>query len=181
MKYEINVTKDDFIEFNMTFMKHNRYGRRNLMYVRLLMPTIAVICLVALIIMKTPVMQIAITGVLFVIVSAIWVKDSEKIMRKSLKINVDRLEKKGKKMYSTEGEIEFKDDEIDVEEDEVVSVIPYNQVLKLGLTDNNIFIHTDPMKAIIVPYRCLGKDKDRVLNFLRTKVKAVQDNRTTVA
>ncbi|MDD6155046.1 MAG: YcxB family protein [Eubacteriales bacterium] len=175
MRYILEISKEDFIKFNMHQMEHNRIGRKNILYSRLLLPTISIVVVIVMILLKVERQFIAWTAGTLAVASILWMINILKIMERSVRANVDRAAAKGKKFYAENEEITFNEDGVYDFSDEGSFELPYDQVLNAVFVDDAVYLYIDPMKALIVPYRCLGKDKDRVVNLLKSKIERIGD------
>lgn len=81
------------------------------------------------------------------------------------------LEKDGKLPYSKHYTVEFSDDEYVETTENSVSHTKYSNVNKVIYADDAMYLFVDAQQATVILYSCLGEDKQKIIDFIKQKVK----------
>ena len=170
MKFNINVTEQEYIKFNIFFNFHSSVGKRALLFGRLTLPAVAALAVFILCVAGSDRSFILTEALVLLIVSIIWIVGYPGIFKRQLTKNFQRMKKDGKLPYHEKETIEFLDSEVvAVSEDEEMHK-KYADIEKVWVTGEFIMITIDSMRAFILPVRCLDNRKEELLDFLKTKV-----------
>lgn len=100
-EFNIKLDEDDYLELNLYHMLNNSIVRKLLIISRFIIPIIFFILLVKTYIEGTYFQIIIIEGILFTIISILWICFSNKVLLKSLKKKSEKEYKKIKEKWST--------------------------------------------------------------------------------
>lgn len=170
MNYRIKLNDEDYMRFNVFYANHSRAGKRQKNILRATFLLLAVLCLVILIIAGAEHGLVVTEAIILSIVSVIWCVFIPQISEKNIRRRINRLKKDGKLPYHAEAEIEFQDDII-VERSEQGEIrVNYRDIESVYSDKDYLYIFYSVSQAIIVPYNCLGEDKERVTGYVTQKV-----------
>ena len=170
MRFKINTTEEDYINFNIFAGRHTAVGKRGFMTGRLLTAFISVFALILIWIFTEDIWFVLIEGVVLGIVSAIWFAIYPKIYKRSIRKNMERMKKDGKLPYHEEEELDFGDEEIIGTTEREVIRRRYDEIPRIDVTDEYMFIWIDSARAWPVPMRCLGDRSAELMELLKEKV-----------
>lgn len=90
-----------------------------------------------------------------------------KIAKKKIRKHIYKVKEEGPLPYNSKETVEFNDTEIiEVSPREVVNTY-YSEITDFHLSDEYLYLYKDAIRAIIIPYRCLGNKKEELTDFIR--------------
>lgn len=171
MKYTITINDDDYLKFNIFYAWHSGNGKRSVRIAQLLMPILSVLVLLFFTLAGFKPGFILTEAVCLTALSVSWVLRAPKSLEKNVRNHIERVRKNGKLPYHACSEIEFLDPMIVERYDQGVFCLNYADVEELCFEEDFIYIFYTSLQALIIPHRCLGADKNRVIEFLVEKYK----------
>ena len=173
MKFNITISEQDYIKFNVRHLKYSKLGK-----------TLNVLVWVFAVLLtafagqmfftlaesnglpnSVPVVEIAVLVVILIIYMLVIVpKTAPLIVKWMLKVQ----KKDGKLPYSESCVVEIKDDEIIEESSRVTIRAKYDELAKVYYFEDAIYLYINSQQAIILPYNQLGEEK--VIAFLKDKI-----------
>lgn len=166
MKYIVHLTDEDYIRFNIFYANHSKAGKRALYLARIAFPVLSLAVLTVFFGAGAEYGKIAVHAILFLAVSFLWVFYVPKVIEKSIRKNINKMKEDGKLPFHEHAQIEFQEDKI-VEKNEQEEVrVKYTDIEQICLTSEYLYIFYSAVQAFILPYRCLGDDKERIIAYV---------------
>lgn len=169
MKYQITLNDDDYLQYNIFYTCRTPSGKRALRTSQLFIPIFSVIFILMLLISGARPYFI-LTAVIFL--SLLFVSSylrTPKILEKNLRKSLKRMQKDGKLPYHARAEIEFQDTIITERYEQGEFRLKYEDIDHIYFEKDYLYIFFTAMQALVIPYRCLGAEKERVVSYLIEK------------
>ncbi|MCB2353945.1 YcxB family protein [Clostridium estertheticum] len=170
MNLEYQITKQDYIDFNIYHMTHSVTMKRSLFIQRFIFPIIFLI---------SPIFLIKITDIplwywfsVCIISSVLWIVFYPKFLKRSVEKRISKLLEEGK-TTGILGEHNFSFTEEGVVDKTEFSETKYNLIEKVVESEAHIFIYVSAVMAYIIPIRIFGSvdEKSEFLNILNKTLK----------
>lgn len=169
MKYKIKLNDEDYLCFNVFYAHHSKAGKRQENKMRLLFPLSAVIAIMIFFLAGAKSGLIVTEAIGLCIVSVIWCIFTPQIMEKNIRKHIDKLKTDGKLPYHVDAEIEFQE-QIIVERSEQGEIhVNYKDIENIYVEKDYLYILYSVTQGFIVPYRCLGEDREQVVEYVRER------------
>lgn len=170
MNYKIKLNDEDYTYFNVFYANHSKSGKRQTNISRARFPLLTVLCIMIFIIAGAERGLVVTEAIILSIVSAIWCVFTPQRREKSIRKNISKMKKDGKLPYHAEADVEFQDAMI-VERSEQGEIhVNYRDIESIYSYKDYLYIFYSISQAIIIPYHCLGEDKERVTGYIMQKV-----------
>ena len=169
MKYSISINDEDYLKFNIFYIYHSKNGRRSIRTVQLVIPIFCVATILILLLTGAKPGLILTEAIVLAILSVVFFFRTPKFTEKNMRKNIERLRADGKLPYHAVSEIEFLDPILVERHEQGIFQLKYEDIENIYFENDYIYIFYSSMQALIVPCRCLGPDKERVVAFLREK------------
>ena len=170
MKYKIELNDEDYLLFNVFYANHSKAGKRQNNISRASFLLLSVLCILIFIIAGAERGLVVTEAITFSIVSVIVCVFTPQIRGKNIRRHINKLKKDGKLPYHAEAEVEFQDSVI-VERSEQGEVrVNYRDIENVYSDKDYLYIFYSVTQAIIIPYHCLGEDRERVTGYVMQKV-----------
>lgn len=168
MKYRITLTEEDFLRFKIFNIYHTKSGERQINRLRTRVPMVSVILVLLLIVADARHDMIIPYAVLLAIYSGISFIRMPKRIEKIMQKQIDEMKADGKLPYLDETEIEFLESEsMIVQRSEQRELrVKYSGIEKIYVENDYLYIYLNSRQAFVIPYRCLGNDKDKVIEYV---------------
>lgn len=188
MKYQIHISEEDYVRFNIFHASQSnqiKNMRMTEMLFAILLPAITAFdALFLLIEVKLPSLQVNKDDVLFLFAMVffslfyiLWYLYHPKIIERKIRRNIRKLKTSGKLPYHADSRVEFQDEKIVETSEHGIFYIHYKDIEKIFLQNECFYIYSNIIQAVIIPFHCLGEDKERVLSYLLEKTPLVPKNR----
>lgn len=170
MKYQITLNDDDYLQFNIFYAHHSKVGKRSVRTTQLLFAifSIILIALMFLIFGTTSELVLPVI-VVYTILSVICYFRMPKSMEKNVLKNMEHIRSDGKLPYHVRSEIEFQDSMIVERYEQGEFRLKYEDIEHIYPENDYLYIFHTALSAFVIPYRCLGADKERVIQYLMEK------------
>jgi hypothetical protein len=168
MKLEYEITKQDYIDFNIYHMNHSVSIKHSLFIQRFIFPIIFLIL---------PIFLVKITDIplwywfdVSIISSILWIIYYPKFLKKSVGRKVSKMLEEGKTTGILGNHI-FSFTEEGVVDKTEFSETSYNLIEKVVESEAHIFIYVSAVMAYIIPIRIFGSidEKENFLNILNKR------------
>lgn len=173
--FQINnsITTEDYLTFNEYHLLHSEQGKRAINMYRILAPVLSLFAIVIFWIADVSQVLLITEIIALSIVSIVMAFYSKKMLIKSVKKNIRKLEKDGKLPFSKESTITFNDDNIHEKTVQTETRVQYSAIDKIILGDQAIYVYFSSIQAFIFPYRSFESDeqKNEFIAFLNAKCK----------
>lgn len=171
MSFEFNVNDDDYLKFNLYCMQSLPQWKTNILKYRLCLPLIYIAICIMLIVGDCNSELLTICGILCSIVSIIWIIAAPKIYYNVIKKTILKQLNSDQTLYSKQGTIILDDNQISCHTERTDLSHNYSSIEKIVLSDNDIYIFTSSVTAIILSKDTLSHiDRDQLNEFLKTKI-----------
>lgn len=166
-----SMTKEEYIEFNEYHLTHSNEGKKMFKMLHLLTPIIS-LCIISIYYVITDnLLVVSITAIILALITLLFSLNIKKIIFKSLKKNINNLEKNGKLPFSNESTIILDDDFIREKTSLTESNIKFESIEKIVESKNALYIYIGAIQAIVIPYRSFTSNEEKIdfLNLLNSK------------
>ena len=169
MNYKIRLTDEDYLRFNVFYINHSKAGKRSKSMMRIAAPLFSAIIIMVFLIAGAEFGLIVTETIVLIVVSIIWCVSVPKLAEKSVRNNIRKIKSDGKLPYHVDSEIEFQDFMIVERSDQGEIRVNYNDIENIYLEKDYLYIFYSAIQAFIIPYQCLGEDKEQVIEYLMKK------------
>ena len=174
MKYNITITEQDYINFNIRHLNSSNLGKRlNKALTVMIIILCILLCIGYFIIASYCDLSIAVpiaTTILIVILTPLYIIFViPKMNKMTAKLSIKLQKTDGKLPYSEHSVVEFGDDMVIDESERAVIRARYEELERVCYYDDAMIMYIDSQRAIIVPYSQLGEDKEKVIAFVKEK------------
>ncbi len=168
-QFNVNLSKQDYIDFNIFWLTKSPYGRKQFIGFRI----IIVLMIVGLQIFNNTLSTYSIIDFIpaFVLLLVVEIFLS-KFLSWFYKGHIKMLSKKGKLGYSPESIVEFYDDGFSETTPDNKTEHKYTAIERISIVSNKvIYVHTNSMMAFILPLTCFENERQYsdFLEFIKTK------------
>lgn len=174
MKFNINISEEDFIKFNLQHFKISHVGKRTTKLAWLI--SVMVVVISAMVFFYTaksdgsplyiPIILTVFMG-LAMLIYMLFI--NKKATERSLLKSIKTQKKDGKLPFSENTVVEFTDDEVIEESKMGISRVKYDKLERLCICDTVMYLYVNSQQAIILPYSQIGNEKDRIIALLKEK------------
>ena len=166
-----SITEHDYLAFNEYHLLHSEQGKRAINMFRILTPVLSLLVIVIFWIAEVSQVLLITEIIALSIVSIVMAFYSKKILLKSVKKNIRKLEKDGKLPFNKESTITFNDDSLHEKTIQTETSIQYAAIDKIIQGDQAIYVYFSAIQAFIFPYRSFESDeqKNEFITFLNAK------------
>ena len=172
-KFNVNITQEDYIEFNKIVMTDTPAGKKSSKISNLIFISVcAILVLFTLITSKFSGEGFIATGVLIIAFLLVHLTLNKTINNLAVKATVKSLTKiKGKLPYSENSVLEFYDDVFVEITDENKTESKYSAIENIIVNENLVVLFINSMQAYIVPTRSFEsiEQKNSLVEFLNGK------------
>lgn len=170
MIFDLCLTEEDYIAFCIYHQFHSPQNRKYLLLSRLTPFILSVLLLLLLLLISgaSP-RQIWPEAAILLGLSAFSFFLYPGRLKNAVRRRIEKTKAEGKLPYEAEETVEFTDDQIIAVTDHSERKIPYTEIAKICADEAYIFLYTGAVQSIILPFRCLGDQKDALLALLREK------------
>ena len=165
MNLEYEMTRQDYIDFNIYHMTHSTTMKRSLLIQRFIFPIIFLIC--PLLLTKITTIPLWYWTSIFIITSILWIAFYPKILKRLIEKKVSQMLEEGK----TTGIVGIHN--LSVSEDGIIdktefSETKYDLIEKIVESETHIFIYVSAVMAYIIPIRvfAIADEKDNFLSII---------------
>ncbi len=169
MKYQITMNDEDYLQLNIFYTYHTQRGKRVHRTQMLLFLFFSAIIILMRFLSGTEPCRILSISIFLVTVFVILFLRTPKMLEKRLRKRLKRIQKDGKLPYHVQAEIEFQDSMITKRHAQGELRLKYEDLDHVYFTKDYIYIFFTAINALVIPYRCLGAEKERVIRYLVEK------------
>ena len=172
-KFNVNITQEDYIEFNKIVMAETPVGKKSSKISSLIFIAVCVILvLFTLVNSKFSGVGFIVTGILIIAFLLVYITLNKAINNLAMKTTVKSLTKiKGKLPYSENSVLEFYDDVFVEITDENKTESKYSAIENIIVNENLVVLFINSMQAYIVPTRSFEsiEQKNSLVRFIGEK------------
>lgn len=169
MKFHITVTEEDYIAFNLDCIRHYPNAKKNMLIGRLTGLFLSAFVMLLLLALRASEIVLLIGGIILAYFSAVSFFRYPSQYEKSVRRSIQRISKEGKPPYEPEADIEFTDTEMIQTTEKSMRRVAYGDLIRIVETPYRMYLYDSPSRAYILPLRCLGDEKDALLELLKEK------------
>lgn len=169
MKYKIELNDEDYMNFNVFYSNHTKFGKHQQNKLRILCLLGAALFIMIFVIEGVEHELLVGRTITVLIITGIWCVFTPQIMKMSIRRHISKMKKDGKLPYHAEAEVEFQDSMI-VERSKQGEVhVNYRDIENVYSDKDCLYIFYSVTQAIIIPYHCLGEDRERVTEYVMSR------------
>ncbi len=169
MKYRIHLTDEDYLRFNIFYAHHSKAGKHSINMSRIAFPVLSAALIFLFFIAGAEYSLIAVETVFLAAASIVWCIYVPKIIEKNIRKNILNMKADGRLPFHADSEIEFQDSVIVEANKQGEARINYKDIENIYAEKDYLYIFYSAAEAFIIPYHCLGRDKDQVVEYVRKK------------
>lgn len=169
MKYRITLNEEDYVRLRIFHFYHSTLGKRQLHSARTIAFKLSAIILLLLLIMDVQLDSIVIFTITWGIISVAFYFYAPKRLERNIRRQVSMMKQDGKLPFIGDTEIEFLESMIVQRNEHGESHVNYSDVERIYIEQEYLYIYINAVQASVIPYRCLGEDKKRVIEFVMEK------------
>lgn len=174
MKFEITITEEDYIKFNIDHLKTSQVGKWMTRTTWFIFIMAFVFCGISFFInaksdgtpLFVPTIWTAFFGILMLVYMLFF---NKKVIKRSVMKTIKVQKKDGKLPFFEKSVIEFTDEEIIEETDTGISRAKYDKLETLCICDTVMYLYINSQQAIILPYSQIDGQKDAIISMLKEK------------
>lgn len=167
MEISFNVTENDYVQYNLYHYAHSPATKRTLMFTRLCVPIVLIIC--ALIIIKHHTLTVWLP---VIIIAVVWFYWRPVLFRRSIAKNVKKLMYEGRcSEFIGDFTITLAENVMRYKGHGQVLETAYNRINQVEQDNERIYLYLGSLTAIIIPKIAFGEvsEEDAFLDFLAQK------------
>lgn len=159
MEINYELTKEDFIQFNMYHYKNSKVMKKSLIFMRYFLPIFFIVAAIVTFVLRQ---EIAISSIIFVIVGCLWFVLFPGIMNKSIYKKVDQFFSEGKNL-SLLGKHSIVINEESIIEKSETSEVKHSwaTVEKVAESETHIIIYVSAVSAYMIPIKAFNNDEEK--------------------
>ena len=176
MKFNINLSDNDYLDYNVFWMLKSPYGKKQITSSRIMITVFfAIIALIALFVggfSTESLIGIIPIAVVFLIIQLTF----GYFLVQSIKSNIKSLKKNGKMAYSPVAQIEFNEDGFVETTPDNKTEQKYSAVERVSVINGDtVYIHVNNVMAYILPPTCFESREqlDEFITFIKTKCSVI--------
>lgn len=175
-KFNVNLTDDDYLEYNKFWNFRSHYGKGQIISMRIMLAIMVCVFIVLTLVINgfsTGTLIGVITLVAFLVVMELLLK---KYITFTLKANLKNLKKKGKVAYSPSATMEFFEETFTEVTDNVKTEQKYSSVERVSVVRGKaIYLHVNSLASYILPLSAFDNKEqfDSFVEFLNSKISIV--------
>ena len=169
MRITVNLNDEDYIAFNIAHQFGSKTGRDTILFGKIL----HLIILIGLIIFictldAGPILTVVeiaavITFYAYLIISY------DKRMKKRIRRRIENMKKNGKLPYESEATIDLTEECITEYTPSATRRIEWKDIEHISTDEEHAYLAFSAMQALLIPFRCLGPQKDEFMNLVLAK------------
>lgn len=169
MKYRITLNEEDYVRVRIFHMYHSTLGKRQLHSARTIMIKLSAIIILMLLISEAQLDYVVIYTITCFIASVAFYFYAPKRLEKNIRRQVSMTKEDGKLPFSGDTEIEFLESMIVQRSEHSESHVNYRDIERFYIEQEYLYIYINAVQAFVIPCRCLGEDKKRVIDYVMGK------------
>ncbi len=174
MKFHVSVTDEDYVAFHLDCFRHAPGAKKAMLAGRLGGLIVSAVLLLAMLALRVPELVLIAETVLLAIFSVVSFFRYPSLREKSVRRQIERYRKEGRLPYDPEADIEFTDTEMIATTEKSMRQVAYGDLIRIVETPFRLYLYDSPLRAYILPLRCLGDEKDALLALLKEKCPPAQ-------
>lgn len=172
-KFDINLSDDDYFEFNKFVNLKTAYGKKQLLSARIAVAIMFLAVIFIILVLDGLSLMFYISAPLLAVVLLVYEILFPSILVKNIKKQLNKMKSSGKMPYLPHSVIEFFEDRFVETADTQRSEILYSSIEKIGVNEGKaIYLHTDVLRAYIIPLSVFASESQYIefFDFITAKV-----------
>ena len=175
MTFDVDITEDDYINFNIFTTFNSEQGKKMILMGRMLGICISLLVMLVLVIAGASTYLIICEAVFLTIFSIVIFFRYPGMVKKRIRKGIIKMKDEGKLPYVEKATLEFREDELFENRMDGTKLMPYTDFIDACVTDDCIYLRQGAQMAVLLPKRCLGDREGELLEFLATKMKITRE------
>ena len=176
MKFDIELTEEGYIDFNIFVIFHSEQGKKGIARGRLLGAAVSLLVMFILFVAGADKWLITWEAILLTIFSVVVFVMYPGMVKKKVRSNIQKMKLEGRLPYEPTSTLEFRENELFEVTPQGTRTVPYSEFMDAYDTDEYIFLREGAQKAFVLPKHCLGDREAELLAFLTGKMKVVREH-----
>ena len=174
-KFNINLTDNDYLEYNKFWNFRSHYGKHQLIFMRVILAVVIGIFVLVSFIQKGFSTSTFVSVIPLLILLALLEIFLKKYITFTLKSQLNSLKKKGKAAYSPVSTLEFYDDYLVEITENNKTEQKYSSIERVSIIRGTVYFHVNSIGAYILPITAFeNKDiYDKFVEFIKTKISII--------
>ena len=172
MKYRIILNDEDYLRFRIFHTHHSKSGKNliNQFRTKILKDFAVVSFIILYFFMSDAKYNVAMMYIILlaIVYGYIYISMPKKTDR-SIEKHVIQIKEDGKLPYHADAEIEFTESMIIHRSEQGENYINYRDIENVYYDQDYMYIYINAVHAFIIPYHCLGEDRERVIEYVKIK------------
>lgn len=171
-RFQVNISDQDYFEFNKYWSLKSRHGRAQIVKIRLLLATITLLFVFLSLFTGSFTLDSFLSTIPMLVVLLILELMIPFIIASSLKMHIKSLQKSGKALYSPTAIMEFYDDKFIENTPDKWTEQYYAGIERISIVNGKvIYIHINNILAYILPITAFASPEEynSFLAFIKTK------------
>ena len=170
-KFNVNLTEQDYLDFNVFAATKTPHGKGSILRTRLILTAIVVVATLLTWLSK----GVGRTSIVFTVLSALILLYFQlylvRRMKNSLKSYINGLKKQGKLPYSPYSTMEFNDESIIETDENGVTERKYSVIEAISIDKNAVYVFIGAAQAFILPFSSFEsrEQMDAFIEFISAK------------
>ena len=171
-QFTYTMTEQDYLDFNMHYMKHSKNVKRQGIIMRIMFAVIVLLLLINRLQKDDLIFTLVFCGIIMLILQLL----VGPFMRWGVMHNIERMKKDGRLAYDKVSTFIFEDDSVNETTPDSVSTLRYSIFQRVEPGENAVYLFISASSAYIIPYRVFStvKQRDAFLTFIRGKIGATR-------
>lgn len=177
LKFSINLTEEDYIEYNKFVMFRSSYGKKRMLKIRIAVALVILVYSVIHLLLRGVSTVSFITLLPYLLVLIIYQLIYKPLVVWEIKMSVRSQKKRGKVGYATNSEMVFLEDCFIESTDHNKTEQKYSAIDRVSVVgDKVIYIQVNSLMSYVMPVSCFEtKEKyDEFMTFIKTKCNNVE-------
>lgn len=176
-KFNVNITEQDYLDFNVFAATKTPHGKRTILRTRLILTAIFAIATLLIWLTKKGGTTSIVMTALFALILLYFQLYLVRRVENSLKAYIKNLKKQGKLPYSPYSTVEFGDESIIETDENSVTERKYSAVETVVVDKKAVYVFIGAAQAFILPFSCFGSREqiDEFISFIESKRPQVSD------
>lgn len=166
MKFEVNITEEDYLKFNYYHHFHSKSGKKLIFGMRIAVPILLLAIEVTDLLKGVDSAMFWYNVVFMTVFTVIWEIIVNPVMKHSIRFSIKNMKKDGKLPYHVNAQIEIKEDCIVESTENSMLTIPKGDILSVCDVEDYIYVYFGGQQAVIIPKRCIEGMEEQVKRAL---------------
>ena len=179
MEFEVQVTVEDYIQYNVCYSLNSRMGRSSRLLSQLYAVIVSIYTIFVLFVAKADLVLIVVEAVFLAVISLIWFFVYPRGIRRRMEKKIPKLQMDGRLPFEERGVMKLDDEGLEFSAEGFWKRVPYSKLVGIWEDVEHFFIRTGAMEGMIVPKRCISApgQMEQLREYLRGRGVEIQQAR----